>query len=142
MKRFFYVLSTPVYSYPEDHVDARNKTEARKIIGESHRANTPSQAKRSGFYAFHDCSIQWIREVDLDDESSEHSLDNEISFVDSYAPEHSDDPRVGVLIREGKPVYYGYLSGDYQNGYFEGDRASVEAALVAAETDQITSTSL
>lgn len=39
------------------------------------------------------------------------------------------DPRIGVLCRRGKPVYYAYIAGIY----CEGNREAIESTLAAQD---------
>lgn len=134
MLRLFYRLDSPEGQGQEDYVDAKNKTEARQIIAQAYRQDTPRAAARSGFIPFGKCTIVWLREEELgsstlDDDYFEESGDLKEEDQGSQPPLAISDPRIGLLIREGKPVYYAYLKGDYENGYFEGSLKAVEDAL-------------
>lgn len=136
MLRLFYRLDSHEGQGHEDYVDAKNKTEARQIIAEAYRQDTPRAAARSGFIPFGKCTIVWLREEELgssshDDDFFEETSDLKREEQGSQQPLAISDPRIGLLIREGKPVYYAYLKGDYENGYFEGPLKAVEDALAS-----------
>jgi len=125
---FRYQLITPDETLREESVVARNKTEARELIGRAYREETPRQAKRSGFHPFSACRIEWTDVVDL-------STDLQTAIAHAQAEEPTSaaeaitDPRVGMLMREGKPVFYAFLNEDYENGYVEGNVGAVSLAL-------------
>ena len=136
MLRLFYRLDSPEGQGQEDYVDAKNKTEARQIIAQAYRQDTPRAAARSGFIPFGKCTIVWLREEELgsstlDDDCFDESVDFKGEEQESLQPLAISDPRIGLLICEGKPVYYAYLKGDYENGYFEGSLKAVEDALAS-----------
>ena len=125
---FRYQLITPDETLREESVVARNKTEARELIGRAYREETPRQAKRSGFHPFSACRIEWTDEVELSAD-----LQTEIAHAQAEEPtspaEPITDSRVGMLMREGRPVFYAYLNDDYENGYVEGNASTVTEAL-------------
>ncbi|HEY0820826.1 MAG TPA: hypothetical protein VGD46_18705 [Rhizobacter sp.] len=141
LTRFYYVLHAPEYAHPETYVDASNRTEARREIARAYRADVPRDAARSGYVAFHKCRIVWTHDepVPLADWLADDFADERAQASDeaddapaATRPEGAMlDPRVGVLMRAGRPVYYAYRDGDYAHGYVEGPLPTVMQALGA-----------
>lgn len=135
MIRFHYRLDSPEGQGSTQYVDADNKTQARKVIGESYRADTPRAAARSGFIPFSKCRIVWLDE-EGEAPITQADRDELHEWVQpSENPLAISDPRIGMLMREGQTVYYAFLRGDYDNGYFEGDLQAVTSALNSPVSD-------
>ena len=121
MPTFRYQLDPKNGFVIEGSVTAENKTEARKQIAQDYRRDTPSKAVESGFVPYHKCKLIWLD----DPEYSRHvhcEMDTYTDPVEAKKehPLEISDPRIGLLIRNGSPVYYAYLNSDYKNGYREG----------------------
>jgi hypothetical protein len=140
-KKITYILHTPEYSYPLDSVNAKNRTEARQLIGDIYRQDVPRQAKAHGYYAFSDCRIEWVEEEELftgdtevaDDRSPEptHRVEEEKPTIDPWRGPF--DQRIGVLCRSGSPVYYVHLGAGMM--YIEGTLKEIQSELDAFDQD-------
>lgn len=149
LTRFFFLLHAPTHTHPESYVDAQNKTEARALIARAYRADTPRAAAASGYTPFHHCRIEWTR-----DEAVVPQRSGAQWWADGDGPDNGElaaltpleaeavrcegatvlppslrDPRIGILMRTGKAVYYHYRDSDYQHGYHEGTLLTVVRAL-------------
>ncbi|WP_432262902.1 hypothetical protein [Cupriavidus sp. TMH.W2] len=152
LTRFFFLLHAPTHVHPESFVEAKNKTEARALIARAYRAETPRAATASGYTPFHHCRIEWTREepvlpsvhargwdeVDAPDDEEHPTLTPPLTPLEAEAvrsegvtvlPPSLRDPGIGVLMRDGKAVYYHYRDSDYQHGYHEGSLLTVVRAL-------------
>lgn len=111
----------------EGAITAENKTVARKQIAQDYRRDTPSKAAESGFVPYHKCKLIWLDEPEYS-RHAHREIDSSRGTEgregregrEGHQPLEISDPRIGLLIRNGSPVYYTYLNSDYKNGYREG----------------------
>jgi hypothetical protein len=124
-KSIHYILHTPDHSYPQDSVLAENKTEARKMISDAYRQDTPRQATASGFHPFSKCRIEWIEEErQYADERDLDIPSDVIISLDVEREKGSDtplDPRIGILQSNGSLTYYAHIGAhrEYKEGSLE-----------------------
>lgn len=121
---FRYILQLPSYTYPEDSVEAANKTEARKLIAQAYRADTPRDASRSGFVPFHKCKIVWV-DGDEGVVSDAMEFDAGVDTLSECTQRFAPHPNIGELCRDGKQVFYTVINGNSDSGYFEGSYQEV-----------------
>lgn len=144
MPRYHYELDPKNGHIIRSYVDADNKTEARQMIAQAYREDTPRSASRSGFVPFHKCKLTWDEAVSAGDyDDAEYrfqtipgeALDNGFEGggrLRDNNPLAPSDPRIGVLMKQGHPVYYAHLNAN-DDGYFEGALVEVEQALAQFE---------
>lgn len=140
-QEYRYILHLPDYSYPADRINAANKTEARKLIAQAYRVDTPRSAASAGFVPFSKAKIEWLDEDKHHGRDTTGDLEHDTLAEWSQrgaaalliAPETPLDPRIGQLCKEGSAVYYAYLNGDYEHGYVEGSLIDVTHQLKAAD---------